>query len=365
MKNTEAFIRKHGLEELERKFGIVVTRYDDRIVLNYNQIDSPKFHHICDECRGLILSWPGLNPICRPFDRFYNYGEGGEFSEKDFNPNRMISFAKIDGSLINIYHDGEDWRCATRKRAFAEGETTKGNTFKDVVDRAFPNWKDKMNAFSTNLTYIFEVVSPETRIVVPYSDYGIYLLAVRDNNYGDYIKPDAVEDIAKLLEVDVPKRYKFKNLDNVLKSAKELEPMDECGEGFVCFDPKTNNRVKIKNPAYLSIAHLRQNGAISNKRIATLVFQQDHEEYLQYFEEDREYFEPYIDAYNKMMKDINDYYELYNDIDKQKDFAMIVKDLKIAPILFSLRKGEKLNDIFDKLNDKKKFELLEYYKPKK
>jgi hypothetical protein len=63
------------LEDLENELGIVITRYDDRVVLNYSQIDSQKFHPICDECRGLILSLPNYEILSRPFDRFYNLQE--------------------------------------------------------------------------------------------------------------------------------------------------------------------------------------------------------------------------------------------------------------------------------------------------
>ena len=360
--NVQKYIQDNGLDSLERDLGIVITRYDDRIVLNYSMLDSPKFHPVCDECRGLILSWPELNILCRPFNRFYNYGEGDFFTEDEFNLNRMICSSKIDGSLINIYHDGNDWCCATRKRAFAEGETAKSNTFKDVVDRAFPEWQDKMDTFSREFTYIYEVVSPETRVVVPYDDYYIYLLAMRSNVNGDFLDVKAVDDVAKVLGVYRPKRYKFNNLDEIVKSSKELEPMDEEGEGYVCFDHKTDNKVKIKNPSYLAIAHMRENGAISNKRIAKLVFERDYEEYLNLFPEDIEFFDPYIQAFYNMMEDLMKMWNENKDIEDQKEFALNVKDHKLASILFQLRKGLALEDMFDKLHDKKKQELLEHYK---
>lgn len=361
MLNTQKYLQNHSLESLENEFGIVITKYDDRVVLNYSQIESPKFHPICDECRGLILSYPNYNVLCRSFDRFYNYGEGGYFSKEEFDITRAETQQKIDGSLINLYYDGDKWCCATRKMAFSEGETNKGNTFKEVVERAlgFPIEKISLNS---NYTYICEVVSPETRVVVPYKEYKLYLLAVRDRWTGEYSHKNVCGLACWALQVEMPNMYKFNNFDEIIKTVKELEPMNEDGEGYVCYDPVTQNRIKIKNPSYLALANLRENGTISNKNIAKLVIEQDYEEYLNYFPEDLEFFQPYINAYNRLMYDIDRTWNQNKDIEDQKEFALNVKDKEIGSIMFSLRKGLTLSKIFDKLFDKKKIELLETYK---
>lgn len=363
--NVQKYLHNHTLEDLEKNFGIVITRYDDRVVLNYSQIDSPKFHHICDECRGLILSYPGFEVLCRSFDRFYNYGEGNKNQRHEFEISSSISYTKIDGSLINIYNDGIQWNCATRKMAFAEGLTTKGNTFKSVVEKALDDTVNNVfeNAVK-DFTFICEVVSPETRVVVPYKEYDIYLLAVRNRCTGEYLDHTGLLMTADYFGLKIPDQYSFDSFDGIMKAVKELEPVAEDGEGYVCYDCDSQNRIKVKNPGYVALANLRMNGAISNKRIVKLVFDQDYEEYLLLFPEDKEFFDPYIKAYEKMINDINDYYNLYNDIQPQKKFALIIKDLPIAGILFSLRKGLTLEEIFDKMTDNKKEELLNRYKGK-
>lgn len=361
MLNVQKYLQNHTLGELKSQYGIVITHYPDRVVLNYNQVESPKFDKVCDECRGLILSYPDYDILCRSFDRFYNYGEGGYFEEDQFNILRAETQQKIDGSLINIYYDGNRWCCATRKRAFAEGETNKGNTFKSVVEKAL-GFPIEEIVLPKNYTYICEVVSPETRVVVPYKEYKLYLLAVRSNVTGEYLDKDNYDLAREKLQVEVPDVYKFNSFDEILKTVKELEPMSEEGEGYVCYDPVTQNRIKIKNPGYLAIAHLRENGAISNKRIAKLVFEQDYEEYLIVFPEDQEFFDPYIQAYERMIEDIRETYNKYKDIESQKEFALNVKDLSIGSIMFNLRKGLTLEQTFDNMTDRKKVELLETYK---
>lgn len=71
------FIKQNGLEALTEQFAISVKKIDDLLVLNYNQIDSPKTHPIVIECRSLILEAKTLKVVSRSFDRFFNIYENG------------------------------------------------------------------------------------------------------------------------------------------------------------------------------------------------------------------------------------------------------------------------------------------------
>ena len=70
-----------GLDRLTELFGIKVRRYpeDNLVLLDYNQIDSPKTHPIVIECRSLILALDTLEVVSRKFDRFFNLGEAPDF----------------------------------------------------------------------------------------------------------------------------------------------------------------------------------------------------------------------------------------------------------------------------------------------
>jgi hypothetical protein len=265
--NVQKYLHNHTLEDLEKKFGIVISRYPDRIVLNYSQIDSPKFHHICDECRGLILSYPDFEVLSRSFDRFYNLNEGNYSQRHKFDILNSNTYTKIDGSLINIYYDFLGWKCATRKMAFAEGTTTRGNTFKSVVEKALGcSVEEKFEDAVPYYTFICEVVSPETRVVVSYKKYNLYLLAVRNNVTGKYVSNEELLKTSEYFGLELPNSYTFNSFDEIVETVKTLEPMEEDGEGYVCYDNETQNRVKIKNPGYVALAHLRVNGAISSSK---------------------------------------------------------------------------------------------------
>ena len=365
MLNVQKYLEKHSLEDLENEFGIVVSKYNDRITLNYNQISSPRFHHIADECRGLILSYPDYKIMCRSFDRFYNYMEGNTGKTKDIS--KLYVCSKEDGSLINMYFDGDKWCLATRKMAFAEGTTALGTSYYDLFEKTLgmdiQNFADECDLLP-EYTYIFELCTPENRVVKDYGKPVIFLIGIRNNNYGYYILPEAFDDwlmIFKIVgvNIDIPKKYFFNSIDNIMESMEKLPTMDE---GYVCYDYDGIPIMKIKNPSYVAIHKLRDNGALVPKRIVSLIHMNEHEEYLVYFPEDRVYFDPYINAYDNFKKDIKRVWDETKHIENQKDFAMKVKDLPIAGILFSLRKGMEIDEIFNNIVDRKLTEMVEKYK---
>lgn len=74
---TDAESIEAGLKALTEQFAISVKKVDDLLVLNYNQIDSPKTHPYVIECRSLIMEAGTLKVVSRSFDRFFNIYENG------------------------------------------------------------------------------------------------------------------------------------------------------------------------------------------------------------------------------------------------------------------------------------------------
>lgn len=360
MLKTVEYLKTCIYKDLKSEFGIKVKEYDDRVVLNYSQIDSPKYHPIVKECRALILSKPDHRVLSRAFDRFFNYNE--DPNRKKFNINKAIVDEKIDGSLMSVYHDGQKWQVASRGTAFAEGEVPEGNgrTFRDVFIEALngdPN--DVFKKIDKDLVMIFELVSPETRIVKPYENSEVYLLEVRNRVTGLFHGRPTVYywDIPYGTKWKYPRTYEFKTWDDCLKASKELPAMDE---GYVAIDDKW--RIKVKNPSYLAIAHLKNNGVMSEKRIILLVLENDHEEYLGYFPEDQKNFDPYIEAYENMILDIHKHWKQYKDIEEQKEFASAVKDCHAKHILFGMRnKRKEIYDVIENMTDNAKVYLIKGY----
>ena len=74
MLEVQKYLKEKGVEALKQEFSIIVKEAGDLLVLNYNQIESPKTHPIVIECRSLILD-KQYNVVSRSFDRFFNLQE--------------------------------------------------------------------------------------------------------------------------------------------------------------------------------------------------------------------------------------------------------------------------------------------------
>ena len=339
----QEYLKEHGLQALVDEFKIDVSDYPDRVVLNYNQINSPKYNPICDECRALILRKDTWEVMARSFDRFYNVGEGEGW--KDFPVEQARIDEKLDGSLLSVYYDDDGWHPATRKKAFAEGGTAYGLDFNQLFEKAIEGTrvKEYLNyQLNTNFTYIFELTSPMNRIVTPYSETNVTLIGIRNNLNGFEVGKKSLDYVALHMDVARPKTFECKTFDELIEMANSLEAMNE---GFVLVIEQEGSfrRLKCKNSKYLAIAHMRNNGIVSPRRILVLIMANEQEEYLQYFESDKKYFDLVKEIYDESLTRIVNLWSEVKDIEDQKEFALAVqggtKHKHEQGICFKLRKG--------------------------
>lgn len=339
------YIKDHGLEKLTSEFAIRVKEYDEGLlVLNYDQIESPKSHPIVMECRSLILD-KDLNVVSRSFDRFFNLGECPE-TQKHIDMSKAVCFDKVDGSLIKIYNWKGVWYIATRGTAFAESNVNGFDlTFADLVYKALGVTKDNLQSalynLNPNLTYIFEVTSMENRVVTRYSGYNLHYLASRCNKTFEYV--DSSADLVGL-NIQFPNKYSFDSTEACVETAKNLK---ELREGYVLYQDG-RPVAKIKSPAYCAV-HLLRGEGLNPKRIAELVLTGEQGEYLAYFPEDEEHVTPYVNTLNKIKADIENCWESNKHLETQKDFALAVKDFDYSAVLFYLRKNG--GDVVKAFND--------------
>jgi hypothetical protein len=97
---------------------------------------------------------------------------------------------------------------------------------------------------------------------------------------------------------------------------------------------------KVKSDAYVAVHHTRGEG-LSPKRIAQLVLTGEQGEYLTYFAEDKQHFEPYVQAHADIMLALHTAYEAHKHIQEPKEFAIAIKDLAFKSVLFEARKTGK------------------------
>lgn len=183
--------------------------------------------------RGLITDLEG-NIISRPLRKFFNIGE------RDNTPENLILlgepkiYEKLDGSLGIQYYDGDIPQIATR-----------GSFTSDQAKWA-SNWIESRyvkDDFLEGHTYLYEIIYPENRIVVDYSDRAeLVLLAVIETESGGEV--DYISEAKKLgLSYAVPFD---KSMDEFYAYVAKMNS-DE--EGFVLVYPN-KLRVKVKGEEY-------------------------------------------------------------------------------------------------------------------
>lgn len=359
---------KDGAFRLTEELGISVKEYEEEglFVLNYSQINSPKMHPVVIECRGLIVT-NDLTPVCRPFDRFFNLGEALEITE-EFDFDTATFYEKADGSLAKVYYHDDGWHVATRGTAFAESANYTSEVFEDLMMEAFgcvdmDDFQYKMRNVPIKYTHIFEYTSPKNRIVTPYKAHEMVLLGIRKNDNGNDIEL-MVDSVAanmrdRGLNVRASKQYKFSSKEEMLAAVQSLPDLQE---GFVGVDGK-GVRVKIKSDLYVQIHKLRGDCIPTPRRISELVVTNETEEYLAYFPEDRDMFQPYADSLTSMLAAAEELYSRTCDIEDQKEFALRVKDSVYAGSLFAARKKDSnVTDEFMGLEVNKRSKVLLAYK---
>jgi RNA ligase len=120
------------------------------------------------ECRGIILDeTDGYQPVCVPF---FKFGNDGESYADDIDWTTARVQEKIDGSLIKVWCHKGAWRVSTNNTINAENAKTNNNedTFRNIFDKAWALTGKEFGELNPDDTYMFELVSPQTRVVVPY-----------------------------------------------------------------------------------------------------------------------------------------------------------------------------------------------------
>ena len=358
------------LDKLGKEYKIRCKVEEDCVVLNYTQFVSDKFDPIVQECRGLILSRDYKTVLCKPFNRFFNYGENPDV-DSNFHFDKSYVTEKVDGSLISFWWNPykEKWMFSTRGNAYLDkNDDTK--VFQKNILKALGNKVDLDKFFPADYrkyTFCFELVSPETQVVKYYPEPSLYFLAVFSNESGAEMSKSIFTDLLRynkikygnyydtFQNVKYPQEYHLTNLKaiNML-----IDYLDESDEGYVVQDD-TGVRIKVKNPKYLALAHLKNNGVLSKDVIIDLLENGEDSEYTLYFPMDGERIKPYKDAYEKLKDIVMSEWNANRHLEVQKDFALAIKDSKYKSMLFGIKAGRTFEECFSNLTKNSKIAILD------
>lgn len=329
---------------------------------------------LVQECRGVIIDVDSLEVISYPFNKFFNLHE--EY-HATIDWSSAYTTRKIDGSICKIVRLGQRLLISTNKTidAFkAEIQNQLGcpyKTFGDVILQGLQKASYEggysevnemcMDIFEEGYTYIFELVSPYTKIVIPYNEIRLYLIGVRNNHTFQeiFFNDSCLSKIQRCFQR--PQCYLIGSEKDVVKAAESLP---ETEEGFVVVD-KYFNRIKVKSLTYVRLHHMRGEGVLTYSA-ALAVYRQGKAE----VDELLSYFPEYESAYRNLEEKIRSieeaaergWDEFYSKgLTSRKEQAQYITQHCFPPAYFFTRldnKATSFHEWFCSLNDSRIMNIL-------
>lgn len=270
----------------------------------WNYTEKVQYENLWDEtllmCRGLVTDHTG-DIVATPFQKFFNIEEGKYTSTENFEV-----WDKMDGSLgIVFWYEGQ-WVVATRG-SFGSDQAIKA---KELLK------KYNTDIMFRHLTFCFEILFPQNRVVVDYGDYeGLVLLGTFDKNGKEY-------DVEMWREYgfDVVKKY---DGINDYKELKQMVKNDQ--EGFVV-KFSNGDRVKVKGVEYLRLHKIMTNVTTTG----VWEYLKNGEDVLELLKDVPDEFYKKIQNYVKDLR--YSYFQISEDTGKRFDYIMYGKYNDKEPI---------------------------------
>lgn len=201
-----------------------------------NTVYSKEWNPVTLNSRGLILHDETFEIIARPFKKFFNHNEQ-PLPESVFKSKVEVT-EKLDGSLGISYVDPEGDVHIASSGSFHSEQAVKANHIYDE------KYRDRWNP-NPSLTYLWEIIYPENRIVVDYgSEEDLYLLGAVNIHTGEETSVSRVNEwVWKKAET-----HRFKNLSQVLNTTGR-----DNKEGFIVYFKDADLRVKVKHEEYVTL----------------------------------------------------------------------------------------------------------------
>lgn len=369
------FIKVNGLAKAITEFKLTCKVYENKILLKYSQIDSPMGFAETQDARGIILEKDTWKVMCLTFQKFFN-AEEGHAAKIDWDTAHVLK--KEDGSLMQLYWDWhkEKWYVGTSGMAEGEGEinnrpnTTFAQLFWETIEKVTGNTERFKSKLNKDCCYAFELCTPYNIVVTPHGESKVILLSVRYLPTLTELKFEKVGELAKELNVLHIERFSL-NVSDVGAIKRTFNGMPFTEEGYVVVDADFN-RIKIKNPAYVAVHHLKSKTSLHN--ILDVVKSNEIEEFSSTFPERKEEIFELKKGYDELLSRLEDgWEELKNRLPKNitkeenKKYAVAVFEVcekfkvkTFTGLYFGLkdRKIESVKEFLFEFNNRQLYQML-------
>jgi hypothetical protein len=203
--------------------------------------------------RSIVVSKEG-DVLSSGFKKFFNSGEKPDcyWNPEDYND--WYIEEKLDGSLlIADYVNGQ---FSMRTRGTVSYKDQKNSSDFELLPERFPKLLKEFSNFS-NLSLLFEIITPNNVIVIRPKEVEFYLLGAINKDNLEMISTIELIDIWKKIGCPpTPKQYVFSNIRDLSKIIDEIKNWKN-KEGIVLNYNKGQNKVKIKSDWYCWIHRIK------------------------------------------------------------------------------------------------------------
>jgi hypothetical protein len=272
--------KNEAILKVSSKYDIKVkyhSTYKNLVLFKYSQRGSDFKYEIVRESRGVILdqnnNW---EVVAWPYLKFFNFNEPYACTI-DWGTATVVE--KCDGSLMTLYWYRDAWHVSSSGIPDATGPCNSGSNFQDLFWRIWNKKKMTLpDVEDRDKCFMFELLSDEQIIVVRPEEEALILHGCRNVLTLNEIQPQIMAD---KYGWPIVKKYPMTNIDEVISFSKTLDPTK--AEGFVICDANFN-RVKVKTPQYVAVAHLniRDTSGLNFGNMIKIVNENEGSEFLNY-----------------------------------------------------------------------------------
>lgn len=251
----------------------------------------------------------------------------------------------IEGTMVNLFWNNNKWEISTKssvggnvsfftveKTLFARKENTFRYMFEDCLKHYNKNltidtFLDINNNEIKNCCFSFVMQHPTNRIVVPFTEPNIYLVAIYNINNLNVTRVNITDN----LKSQLPEFIKYPKIYENYKSYEELvgyfDMCDYKTVGIMITNKNTFDRTKIRNKNYEKVKFLRGNQPKLQYRYLMLRQTKQITEYLTYYPEQKDHFDTFRNQVQEFTKDLyNEYVKCF--IQRNTPFKMCKYHLK-------------------------------------
>lgn len=278
--------------------------------------------------------------------KFFNINETIDYMYSDLVDKPITSvYDKLDGSLIAFVRLPNGKWAAKTKQVFDNEQAQLANKVL-TADRKLQEFLDVMH--QSHLMPLFELTSPDNRIVLYYPETKLRLIQVRDKDFGMYYDVQQFKDYG----VDVVD-YFADGSTITLDELVELQESEEGVEGWIV--NYSGQLVKHKTKWYFELHRAKEQLLRSDKALLDLVLSDSLDDAMWLIDQNMPELRAEIEEkankirhyYNDRAKEIREMVDSYPGYETRRDFAIANKSHPYFHVVMKVIDGHDLDSVLD------------------